>query len=207
MVINGRPHGPWKRTTVCQLHMREYKDGDEIWIEPWRAKASRCSRICSWTAPRFDRIMQAGRLRSATGPVARRTRTRSRWPGNADGSSMDAAACIGCGACVAACPNASAMLFTSRQDRPPEPAAAGSARAVRAGAGHGPDQWRPRLRQLHEPRRVRECVPQGDRARRHRVVESGLHGGGSEGRLIPVARCRCERVEVEIRYAFAPVTA
>lgn len=112
MVVNGRPHGPWEQTTVCQLHMRQYKDGDQIWIEPWRASAFPVIRDLVVDRSALDRIVATGGFISArTGsapdansiPVRKSTAERS----------MDAAECIGCGACVAACPNASAMLFTS----------------------------------------------------------------------------------------------
>jgi len=111
MVINGRPHGPWERTTVCQLHMREYKDGDQVWIEPWRAKGFPVLRDLFVDRTALDRIVQAGGFVSANcggAPDA------NAIPVNRDAAeaSMDAASCIGCGACVAACPNASAMLFT-----------------------------------------------------------------------------------------------
>jgi succinate dehydrogenase / fumarate reductase iron-sulfur subunit len=111
MVINGRPHGPWERTTVCQLHMREYKDGDQIWIEPWRAKAFPVLRDLFVDRNAFDRIMQAGGFVSENCGGAQ---DANAIPINRDAAeaSMDAASCIGCGACVAACPNASAMLFT-----------------------------------------------------------------------------------------------
>jgi len=112
MVINGRPHGPQQLTTTCQLHMRQFKDGDEIWIEPWRAKAFPVLRDLVVDRGAFDRIIQAGGYISA--------RAGSPPDGNAipvpkedADRAMDAAACIGCGACVAACPNASAMLFTA----------------------------------------------------------------------------------------------
>jgi succinate dehydrogenase / fumarate reductase iron-sulfur subunit len=112
MVINGRPHGPQKNTTACQLHMRQFKDGDEITIEPWRAKAFPVIKDLVVDRGAFDRIIQAGGFVSvATGnapdgnaiPIPKQDADRA----------FDAAACIGCGACVAACPNASAMLFTS----------------------------------------------------------------------------------------------
>ncbi len=112
MVINGSPHGPQKATTTCQLHMRQFKDGDELWIEPWRAKAFPVIRDLVVDRGSFDRIIRAGGYISArTGsppdanalPIAKSDADRA----------MDAAACIGCGACVAACPNASAMLFTA----------------------------------------------------------------------------------------------
>ena len=112
LVVNGRPHGPRRATTVCQLHMRHYSDGQEIWIEPWRANAFPVIKDLVVDRGAFDRIIQAGGFISA--------RTGSAPDANAipiskeaADSAMDAAACIGCGACVAACPNASAMLFTS----------------------------------------------------------------------------------------------
>lgn len=112
MVVNGRPHGPIARTTVCQLHMRSFKDGDEIYIEPWRAKAFPVMRDLVVDRSAFDRIIQTGGYVSVN--------TGNAQDGNAIPISkldadhaMDAASCIGCGACVAACPNASAMLFTA----------------------------------------------------------------------------------------------
>ncbi|MDP2470736.1 MAG: succinate dehydrogenase/fumarate reductase iron-sulfur subunit [Candidatus Palauibacterales bacterium] len=112
MVINGRPHGPWKRTTVCQLHMREYSDGDEIWIEPWRADGFPIQKDLIVDRSAFDRIVAAGgyiSVRTGSAPEANAIPVAREKAEKA----MDAAACIGCGACVAACPNASAMLFTS----------------------------------------------------------------------------------------------
>ena len=112
MVINGSPHGPRKQTTACQLHMRSFKDGDEITLEPWRAAAFPVLKDLIVDRTAFDRIIAAGGFVSVP--------TGSAPDGNAilvpkdDAErSMDAAACIGCGACVAACPNASAMLFVS----------------------------------------------------------------------------------------------
>ena len=112
MMVNGEPHGPWDLTTVCQLHMREYKDGQEIWIEPWRAKAFPVIRDLVVDRGSFDRIIQAGgyiSVRTGSAPEANLTLV----PKPDSDASFDAAACIGCGACVAACPNASAMLFTA----------------------------------------------------------------------------------------------
>ncbi|HEY1190123.1 MAG TPA: succinate dehydrogenase/fumarate reductase iron-sulfur subunit [Gemmata sp.] len=112
MMINGLAHGPEKATTTCQLHMRSFADGAEIYIEPWRAGAFPVLKdlVCDRAA--LDRIIQSGGFVSVnTGgapdgnglPIAKVDQDRA----------MDAAACIGCGACVAACPNASAMLFLS----------------------------------------------------------------------------------------------
>jgi len=112
MVINGRPHGPWKQTTVCQLHMRHYNDGDEIWIEPWRASGFPVIRDLFVDRSAMDRIVAKGGFISARTGSAPDANSILVPKANAD-RSMDAAECIGCGACVAACPNASAMLFTS----------------------------------------------------------------------------------------------
>ena len=112
MVINGIPHGGHKGVTVCQLHMRHFKDGDSIFIEPWRAKAFPVLRVLVVDRQAFDRIVASGGYVSvATGgaPDANALPIPKR---EAD-LSMDAAACIGCGACVAACKNASAMLFVA----------------------------------------------------------------------------------------------
>ena len=112
MVINGRPHGPLGGTTVCQLHMRFFKEGDHIWIEPFRAKAFPVIRDIVVDRSAFDRIIQAGGFISVNtgGTVDGNTIPIEKDIASA---SMDAAACIGCGACVAACPNGSAMLFTA----------------------------------------------------------------------------------------------
>jgi succinate dehydrogenase / fumarate reductase iron-sulfur subunit len=112
MMINGQAHGPERGATTCQLHMRSFRDGDEIYLEPWRAGAFPVLRDLIVDRSSFDRIIQSG------GFVGVNT------GGTPDGNAlpvpkvdaeraMDAAACIGCGACAAACPNASAMLFLS----------------------------------------------------------------------------------------------
>ena len=112
MVINGRPHGPMRGTTTCQLHMRHFKNGESITIEPWRAKAFPVIKDLVVDRSSFDRIIQSGGYVSVnTGsapdgnaiPIPKRVAERA----------FDAAACIGCGACVAACKNASASLFVS----------------------------------------------------------------------------------------------
>ncbi len=112
MVINGRPHGPWKQTTVCQLQMRHYRDGDEIWIEPWRASGFPVVRDLVVDRSALDRIVSAGGFISARAGSAPDANAIPVPKANAD-RAMDAAECIGCGACIAACPNASAMLFTA----------------------------------------------------------------------------------------------
>lgn len=112
MVINGKPHGGHKGVTACQLHMRHFNDGDEVYIEPWRAKAFPVVKDLVVDRSAFDRIIASGGFVSVnTGgtPDANALPVPKR---DAD-LAMDAAACIGCGACVAACKNASAMLFVS----------------------------------------------------------------------------------------------
>jgi succinate dehydrogenase / fumarate reductase iron-sulfur subunit len=112
LMINGRPHGGRRGTTTCQLHMRFFKDGDEIWIEPWRAAAFPVLKDLCVDRSAFDRVIASGGFITANCgsapdandiPIAKEAADRA----------MDAAACIGCGACVAACPNGSAMLFVA----------------------------------------------------------------------------------------------
>ncbi|MFN3794830.1 MAG: succinate dehydrogenase/fumarate reductase iron-sulfur subunit [Chitinophagaceae bacterium] len=112
MYINGKPHGPWEGTTTCQLHMRAFKDGDIIVVEPWRAAAFPVIKDLMVDRGAFDRIIQAGGYISVN--------TGNAVDGNAlpiekekADNAFAAAACIGCGACVAACKNSSAMLFVS----------------------------------------------------------------------------------------------
>ncbi|PYP05273.1 MAG: succinate dehydrogenase/fumarate reductase iron-sulfur subunit [Gemmatimonadetes bacterium] len=112
MVINGRPHGPQHATTTCQLHMRSFPDGAELWIEPWRAGAFPVVKDLVVDRGAFDRIIQAGGFITARTGSAPEANTLLVPKRDAD-RAMDAAACIGCGACVAACPNASAMLFVA----------------------------------------------------------------------------------------------
>lgn len=111
VMINGRPHGHRPRTTTCQLHMREFNDGDTIVIEPFRAKAFPVIKDLMVDRSAFDRIIQAGgyiSVRTGSAPDANSIPVRQ---ADAD-RAFSAATCIGCGACVAACPNAAAMLFT-----------------------------------------------------------------------------------------------
>ncbi len=112
MMVNGIPHGPDTLVATCQLHMRKFNDGDEIWVEPWRATPFPIIRDLVVDRSAFDRIIQAGgyvSVRTGSAPEANATPIPKRVADEA----MDAAACIGCAACVAACPNASAMLFTA----------------------------------------------------------------------------------------------
>ena len=112
MYIDGRAHGPWTKNTVCQLHMRAFKDGDTIVVEPWRSAAFPVLRDLVVDRSAFDRIMQAGGFVSVNTGNAVEANTLPIDKNDAD-ASFDAASCIGCGACVAACKNSSAMLFVS----------------------------------------------------------------------------------------------
>ncbi len=111
-MINGIAHGPERATTVCQLHMRHFKDGDTLYIEPWRAKAFPVIKDLVVDRGALDRIVEAGGFISVSTGSAPEANTIPVPKDDAD-LAMDAAACIQCGACVAACPNASAMLFTA----------------------------------------------------------------------------------------------
>jgi succinate dehydrogenase / fumarate reductase iron-sulfur subunit len=113
MYINGEPHGPDRGVTTCQLHMRSFKDGDTIYIEPFRANAFPVIKDLTVDRSSFDRIQHAGGYISVN--TSGNTQDANALPINKDDAdkAFDAATCIGCGACVAACSNASAMLFVS----------------------------------------------------------------------------------------------
>ena len=111
-VVNGQPHGPMKGTTLCQLHMRNFKDGQILVIEPWRAQGFPIQKDLSVDRSAFDRVIQAGgfvSVKTGQAPDAHAIPV----PKTAAETAMNAAECIGCGACVAACPNGSAMLFVA----------------------------------------------------------------------------------------------
>jgi succinate dehydrogenase / fumarate reductase iron-sulfur subunit len=110
VVIDGVPHGPERGTTTCQLHMRSFPDGAEIWVEPWRAAAFPVVRDLVVDRSAFDRVVQAGAFVSVNTGAPQDANAIPVPKGDAD-RAFDAATCIGCGACVAACKNASAMLF------------------------------------------------------------------------------------------------
>jgi len=112
LFINGRPHGPWEANTVCQLHMRAFNDGETIVIEPWRANAFPVIKDLMVDRSAFDRIIQAGGFISVNTGNAVDANSLPIDKAKAD-ASFAAASCIGCGACVAACKNSSAMLFVS----------------------------------------------------------------------------------------------
>src|SRR5687768_1203294 len=112
MHINGRPHGPWHATTTCQLHMRAFKEGETVVVEPWRANAFPVIKDLMVDRTAFDRIISAGGYVSVNTGNAVDANAIPIDKNNAD-AAFAAAACIGCGACVAACKNSSAMLFTA----------------------------------------------------------------------------------------------
>lgn len=112
MMINGEAHGPWKLTAACQLHMRAFRDGDTITVEPWRADAFPVLRDLVVDRSAFDRIIESGgyvSVRTGEAPEANTVPV----PKQSADDAFDAATCIGCGACVAQCPNGAAHLFTS----------------------------------------------------------------------------------------------
>lgn len=112
LMINGQAHGPQRGTATCQLHMRKFNDGDELVIEPWRAAGFPIIKDLAVNRAAFDRIVEAGgyiSVNTGAAPEANLTQV----PRDTSESAMDAAACIGCGACVAACPNSAANLFTA----------------------------------------------------------------------------------------------
>lgn len=113
-VINGQPHGPVRGTSACQLHMRHFKDGETLTIEPWRSKAFPINKDLSVDRSAFDRIISAGgfiSVKTGQAPEAHCLPVRK----EAADVAMDAAQCIGCGACVAVCPNGAAMLFVGQK--------------------------------------------------------------------------------------------
>lgn len=112
LYINGRPHGPARNTTTCELHMREFKDGETIVVEPWRASAFPVIKDLAVDRSSFERIMQAGGFISVNTGCAPESNSNPISKLIAD-KAFDAAACIGCGACVAACKNSSAMLYAA----------------------------------------------------------------------------------------------
>ena len=171
LMINGEAHGP-EVTTTCQLHMRSFKDGDTITIEPWRADAFPVVKDLCVDRGAFDRIIQQGgyiSVNTGAAPDAHATPV----PKDKADRAFDVATCIGCGACVAACPNGSASLFLGAKithlGELPQGQAERDTRVVNM---VGPA--RPRgLRRLHQHRRVHRGLPQGDPARRDLAAQLG----------------------------------
>ena len=172
LMINGQAHGPAKGTATCQLHMRKFSDGDTIVVEPWRATSFPIIKDLMVDRAAFDRIIEAG------GFITRQTggapdANLIPIPKPVADAAMDAAACIGCGACVAACPNGAAQLFTSAKIAHLNLLPAGTGRALQADRGDGRHDGGV-LRLLHQPRRVPGSVPEVDLHRLHRADEQGL---------------------------------
>ena len=160
MVINGVAHGPERATTTCQLHMRHFTDGDVIDVEPWRAAAFPVIKDLVVDRSAFDQIIQAGGYITAptgTAPDAHATPV----PKTDADAAFEAATCIGCGACVAACPNGSSMLFTAAKVAHlgllPQGQPERDTRVIDMLRGPG----RRRLRRLHQRGRVHHGLPQG----------------------------------------------
>ena len=174
-MIDGRAHGPLAGTTVCQLHMRHFADGDTLVVEPWRARAFPVIKDLVVDRGAFDRIIQAGGYISVNTGSAPEANAVPVAKVDAE-ASLDAAACIGCGACVAACKNASAMLFTSAKlthlGRLPQ-GQPERRRRVRAMVAH---HGRGGIRQLHERGGVRGGVPEGHLLRHHRPPQPRVPG-------------------------------
>ncbi len=140
LMIDGQAHGPQRGTATCQVHMRVFNSGDEIVVEPWRAAAFPIIKDLMVDRGAFDRIVEVGGFITApTGGAP--DANLIPIPKPVADASMDAAECIGCGACVAACPNGAANLFTVGQARPPQPAAAGPGRAVQARPRRWSRRW------------------------------------------------------------------
>ena len=182
-MINGVAHGPDAGTTTCQLHMRRFTDGQTIVIEPWRAKAFPVLKDLTVDRTAFDRIIAAGGYISA-GVGGAQDANNLLVPKDKSDAAMDSAACIGCGACVAACKNAAAHLFTSAKithlallpQGEPE-------RELRAVRMVGSDGSR-RLRQLLERRGMRSRMPEADSDLEYREDGEGIHKSGVERSLI-----------------------
>ena len=163
-LIDGVAHGPRRGTTVCQLHMRFFKDGDSLTLEPWRAKAFPIIKDLVVDRSAFDRIIQAGGYISAhTGgaPDANAILV----PKEAADTAMDAAACIGCARLRGRLPERVGHALHRGQDHAPECAAAGPARARRANAEHGGGHGPRGIRKLHQPRAsARRCARRKSRS-------------------------------------------
>ncbi len=162
-MVNGVAHGPLPGTTLCQLHMRHFKDGDELYLEPWRAKAFPVVKDLVVDRSAFDRIIAAGGFISVATGSAPDGNAILVPKENAD-RAMDAAACIGCGACVAMCPNASASLFTGAKIAHLGLLPQGQPERERRVDVDGGTGQRGAVRKLHQYRRMRSRLPQGDQA-------------------------------------------
>ena len=173
LTINGQAHGPKHPAAACQLYMRSFDDGKTITVEPFRAKPFPLVRDLVIDRSALDRIVQAGGFIAARAGSAPEANSIPVPKHNAD-LAMEAAACIGCGACAAACPNASAMLFTAAKVSHlaflPQGAPERTSRVTENGAADG----RRRFRQLHEHLRMRSGLPGGNQRKFYRETQSRI---------------------------------
>ena len=159
MMVNGEAHGPRARTTVCQLHMREFKDGDKIEIEPWRARSFPVLQDLVVDRGAFDRIIQAGGYISVSTGSAPEANLIPVEKEVAD-AAFDAATCIGCGACVAQCPKRRRATVHRGQDLSPQSSSAGKTGALAPSGEHGGADGGGGLWKLRKLPRVRSGLPQ-----------------------------------------------
>ena len=183
VVINGQAHGPDGETTTCQLHMRRFNDGDVIVVEPWRARAFPVVRDLVVDRSAFDRIIESGGYVSVNAGNAPEANAMP-VPGRDQEKAMDAAACIGCGACVAACKNASAMLFVSAKVSHLAVPASGPPRTRRTSAQYGRSDGPGRLRRMHEHVRMRSRLSGRHFRLQHRPPESRIPARDGDRRPI-----------------------
>ena len=169
-VINGQPHGPRRRTTICQLHMRNFKEGDTIYIEPFRARAFPVIRDLVVDRSALDALIRAGGYVSVhTGGVPDANAVLI--PREDAEEAMDAAECIGCGACVAACPNGAAMLVAAGKIAQLAALPQGRVEAARRVCAMTEEMLRQGFRALQQPLRVRGGLPEGDQGALHRQAQ------------------------------------
>ncbi len=174
LVVNGVAHGPDRGTTVCQLHMRRFKDGETVTIEPWRAKAFPVVKDLVVDRSAFDRIIAAGGYVSVNVGGAQDGNCIP-IPKDVVEVAMDSAACIGCGACVAACKNASAHLFMSAKISHLALLPQGQQERQRPRRRDDRAGGQRRVRQLLERGRVRSGLPEGDSDLQHRADDARVH--------------------------------
>ena len=178
-MINGVAHGPLEKTTVCQLSLRHFRDGEDLYLEPWRARAFPVLRDLMVDRSPFDRIVAAGGYISVPAGSAPDGNSIPVPKDDAE-RSMDAAACIGCGACVAACPNASASLFTGAKISHLGLLPQGQPERDHSRATHGASNEYRIVRPMHQHRRVRGGLSKGDFPRSDQPDERGFYSGELE---------------------------
>jgi succinate dehydrogenase / fumarate reductase iron-sulfur subunit len=179
LVINGIAHGPERATTTCQLHMRHFKDGDTITVEPWRAKAFPVQKDLIVDRSSFDRLIAAGGYVSINTGGAQDANAIL-VPKDRAELAMDSAACIGCGACG---------LVRRGQGIAPRAAAPGSPRAHAPRARHGPPDGRRGIRELLERGGMRGGLPEADPDGEHRAPAAGVLQGAAGGTMTIRTEC------------------